>query len=100
MLTRDRMVLESIRSIRDYSLWQLKGLVTFYWVWQGGMILFSTSLPTFQKVDWMSFALWSGWGLALVLGQFVVLLWAVLEAQETRKRILPKQEVDSGGPNP
>jgi hypothetical protein len=95
MIVRNRMVFESIRSIREYSLWWIKALIFVYILWQGGAAWIRWWMPKAGLPDWWSFGIWLGQGLWMAVGQFAVLLWAVLEVKEIRR---PQKEIIEAEP--
>lgn len=85
MIVRNRMVFASIRSMREVSLFWMKALVTVYLLLQGAMIWMGGWMPQEgQLADWKSISVWMGRAAWMAVGQFTVLLWAVLEVKDIR----------------
>jgi hypothetical protein len=85
MIVRNRMVFASIQSMREISLFWMKALVGVYLLLQGGIIWMGGWMPQEVQADWKSIATWSGRAAWMAVGQFTVLLWAVLEVKEIRR---------------
>jgi hypothetical protein len=85
MIVRNRMVFASIQSMREISLFWMKALAGVYLLLQAGMIWMGEWMPEGGQTDWKSFAVWSGRAAWMAVGQFTVLLWAVLEVKEIRR---------------
>lgn len=85
MIVRNRMVVDSLRSIRNYSLWQIRTLVLFYLAWQGVVALMGGWMPTTGDGDEWSYGIWLGQGVWIAIGQFFILLWAVLEVRVNQR---------------
>lgn len=86
MIVRNRMVFASIQSMREISLFWMKALVAVYLLLQGVMIWMGGWMPQEGQVaDWKSITIWSGRAAWMAVGQFTVLLWAVLEVKEIRR---------------
>jgi hypothetical protein len=85
MIVRNRMVFASVQSMREISLFWMKALVAAYLLLQGAMVWMGGWTPQEDQADWKSFAVWSGRAAWMAVGQFAVLLWAVLEVKEIRR---------------
>jgi hypothetical protein len=85
MIVRNRMVFASIQSMREISLFWMKALVAVYLLLQGAMVWMGGWMPQEGQADWKSYAVWSGRAAWMAVGQFTVLLWAVLEVKEIRR---------------
>ncbi len=85
MIVRNRMVFASLRSMGEISLLWMKALVAVYLVLQGAMIWMGGWMSEGGQADWTSIATWSGRAAWMSIGQFIVLLWAVLEVKEIRR---------------
>lgn len=84
MIIRNRMVFESIRMMGAYSLGLIKALGLVYLVWQVGIGWIRWWIPEEGLADWKNFGIWSGQAVWMSVGQFVLLLWAVLEIKAIR----------------
>jgi hypothetical protein len=95
MIVRNRMVFASVQSMREISLFWMKALVAVYLLLQGAMVWMGGWMPQEGQDDWKSFAVWSGRAAWMAVGQFGVLLWAVLEVKEIRR---PQKETIGSEP--
>lgn len=95
MIVRNQMVLMSIQSIREYSLLQMKALTLTFIMGLGCGMWFSGLMPETGLAEirgilvLFCLAIWAS------LGQFVTLLWAVLEVKDIRR---PQKETIGSEP--
>ncbi len=95
MIVRNRMVMNALRSIRDYSLWRIKPLVLFYVAWQGVIAWMGGWMPTTGDRNQWSYGIWLGQGVWISIGQFLILLWAVLEVRAFQRPLSATRSIEA-----